>query len=55
MMPPGCKLERKTEQQKRFPPDQPIETWERECGRIVNCDDPNDNTDWTCGDWHKVS
>jgi hypothetical protein len=54
-MPPGCKLEKKTESETRFPTDQPIETWRRECGRLINCDDLNDNTEWSCGDWVKVS
>lgn len=54
-MPPGCKLEKKTETEKRFPPDKPIETWKRECNRLTNCNDPSDDTDWLCGDWIKES
>ena len=52
---PGCVREHKTEQEKRFPPDAPIETWQRECQRVTDCHDPAYNTEWACSPWVKVS
>lgn len=44
-MPPGCRLEVTSES--CVTPGGT--SGYRRCGRITNCNDPSDNTDWTCG------
>jgi hypothetical protein len=49
--PPGCVLEHQTETRDVLVPDQPIRHEKRTCHRLGQCTDPQNNTDWLCGDW----
>ncbi len=48
---PGCSLQSKTETEEVWEPDKLVKHKYRTCHRISGCTDPNQNTDWLCGDW----
>lgn len=48
---PGCRLEERTESEDVWEADMPKRERHRTCGRITGCEDPNQNTDWLCGEW----
>ena len=52
---PGCVIERKTEREIRYPENEPVQHWKRECSRVTSCDDPSYNTEWTCRPWERES
>ena len=48
-------METTSETERRFPADQPVQTWRRTAHRITGCANPSQNTDWLWSDWVRIS
>jgi hypothetical protein len=53
-LPPGCKFEKSYEREWRIIPERGAVQFERVCGRVYDCDDSNNNSNTSCGDWQEL-